>query len=406
MITYKVPVYRLQSLLKKIDSLNRKAEKIKVPGIIYEVSKPYDYVYTVCEDSERGIYRDYTIQVSDVTFNKLTFKMNGWSFLATIEHRNEGNVIIKTSDVEIPSKYRKTTQYLCEHCKTKRDRNLTYLVYNEKKNKIYQVGSTCIQNYLGFDASMMVAHAAIVKTFTEISEASDWESDGGWGKRAVPVINLEKFLSMVVKLVDKVGYVSSSKVFEKGFGESTGMEVWGAYWKWHNMSDELKKYYETTKETDNRAKKVIEYIKGLDKNKMSDYENNMFVLAQSEYVTYRTANTVASMVPYYNRKMEDIEKAAKTTSNHFGKVGERMALELTLKSSFTVGEYFAPFSKYGVPNILERFEDKNGNVFVWYNKSGKRLEVGKTYKGKATIKAHGEYKGIKQTVISRFSYEG
>jgi len=253
---------------------------------------------------------------------------------------------------------------------------------------------------------MMVAHAAIVKTFTEISEASDWESDGGWGKRAVPVINLEKFLSMVVKLVDKVGYVSSSKVFEKGFGESTGMEVWGAYWKWHNMSDELKKYYETTKETDNRAKKVIEYIKGLDKNKMSDYENNMFVLAQSEYVTYRTANTVASMVPYYNRKMEDIEKAAKTTSNHFGKVGERMALELTLKSSFTVGEYFAPFSKYGVPNILERFEDKNGNVFVWYNKSGKRLEVGKTYKGKATIKAHGEYKGIKQTVISRFSYEG
>jgi len=78
---------------------------------------------------------------------------------------------------------------------------------------------------------------------------------------------------------------------------------------------------------------------------------------------------------------------------------------LTLTFSYTIGDFYVPGSRYSIPSVLENFIDKDGNRFVWFNKSGKKLEKGKTYTGKATIKKHQEYKGIKQTVIARFAFE-
>jgi hypothetical protein len=53
---------------------------------------------------------------------------------------------------------------------------------------------------------------------------------------------------------------------------------------------------------------------------------------------------------------------------------------------------------------LHKFTDQAGNVFIW--KTGvDRLDVGCTYAGKATVKAHEEYEDVKQTVITRFAWE-
>ena len=47
-----------------------------------------------------------------------------------------------------------------------------------------------------------------------------------------------------------------------------------------------------------------------------------------------------------------------------------------------------------------------GNVFTWAASSHQDLEIGHVYTVLGTIKDHSEYKGTKQTVLSRCAIKG
>lgn len=57
-------------------------------------------------------------------------------------------------------------------------------------------------------------------------------------------------------------------------------------------------------------------------------------------------------------------------------------------------------TRFGGSNIYT-FNDAEGNELVWFSSVLLKKEVGETFKIKATIKAHNEYKGKKNTVITR-----
>ena len=60
-------------------------------------------------------------------------------------------------------------------------------------------------------------------------------------------------------------------------------------------------------------------------------------------------------------------------------------------------------SRYGWSNI---YTFENGeNILVWFSSTNPDIEEGETYKLTATVKEHKEYKGIKQTVVSRAKLE-
>ena len=97
--------------------------------------------------------------------------------------------------------------------------------------------------------------------------------------------------------------------------------------------------------------------------------------------------------------VEDIKERNKpvSTSEHVGVVGEKLYKKLTLKSIFT---FVSHFSYYGELNAIYKFEDENGNVYIWKT-SCKDLEEGEVYKLSGIVKEHSEYKGEKQTVLTR-----
>lgn len=122
--------------------------------------------------------------------------------------------------------------------------------------------------------------------------------------------------------------------------------------------------------------------------------------AFQETVEHRGLGLACSMVPFYQKHLgNEFQRAARmkeeSVSEHFGEAGKRDTYELTVigESSFQ--------SNFGTTSIY-RMRDANGNVAVWFTASGS-LEVGKTYKLKATVKKHDDYKGIKQTVLTRCS---
>ncbi len=83
-----------------------------------------------------------------------------------------------------------------------------------------------------------------------------------------------------------------------------------------------------------------------------------------------------------------------TTSEWVGNIGDRIKLTLTLvKTGYCT-------TRFGGSNIYT-FKDEDGNDITWFTSVALKKEVGDTFDVKATIKAHNDYKGKKQTLISR-----
>lgn len=94
------------------------------------------------------------------------------------------------------------------------------------------------------------------------------------------------------------------------------------------------------------------------------------------------------------------KEAKANAAQHIGTVGERRDFDLTLKFK-TIYETRFGFTKIYV------MEDDAGNVVVYKgsayltNPDGSAPELGNRLKFKASVKAHGERDGIKQTIVSR-----
>lgn len=82
-----------------------------------------------------------------------------------------------------------------------------------------------------------------------------------------------------------------------------------------------------------------------------------------------------------------------SNSEYVGEIGDRIEETLTVTKAVTLESY------YGT-SIMHIMEDAVGNVFVWITKA-KSYPEGKVVTLRGTIKDHKEYKGTKQTILTR-----
>lgn len=388
---YTIPSYKRKQILNKIEGLNKRIVGMEGQRIEYTASLDYEKTININD-------ADMLVKVFDIDVTNPMVSLNGWSFLAITEHSKKGNIILKKLyDVEIPEQYQNSDTY-CEHCNTNRYRKYTYLVYNNDTKEIHQVGSTCLTAYLGFDASLLMAHAEL---FTHLKTIMDDDRERGrMVKRGVETQTVENFLKLAIVTIEKYGYVSAKKAREyyangnelhedSIYHNATGYTVWGINYNkkyWKNELEEAK-----TDRVNEIYTKIIEWVKGLETK--SDYIRNIQILVDRDYVTYKTATTAASIVGVYNMNLQKNKVEDKKVSNWFGTIKERIDVDLILKRK-------TPFEgKFGISNCY-MFETQEGNVAILFT-AAVELEEGKRYVGKATVTKHTEYKGLKQTVINR-----
>ncbi len=89
---------------------------------------------------------------------------------------------------------------------------------------------------------------------------------------------------------------------------------------------------------------------------------------------------------------------AEVVSNHIAEVGEKVEKVVTLKR---VNWFSTSYGYYGTMVGIHCFEDESGNVIVWKTSSAPDMEIGDKVTIKGTVKELGEYKGVKQTVLTR-----
>lgn len=99
------------------------------------------------------------------------------------------------------------------------------------------------------------------------------------------------------------------------------------------------------------------------------------------------------------------EEERRSRSEYIGKEGDKLEIEVTLNSR---SHYKIPsFGGYGEDLITcYNFSDDNGNIIVWKTSGSLGAEDGERVKIKATIKKLAEYKGGKQTELSRVKILG
>ena len=360
---YEIPEYRVENLTKKINRLIRKGADI----IFQMVSEEPIMV----KDNNGSYHRCFEYEISG------EYKINGWEFVATLEHTSNGNLIRKIrDDIKIPNEYR-TCPAKCDHCNSNRGRARkdTYIVYNEDTLEFKQVGSSCLKEYTGLDAEICAMYASILKEAESASfEDEEWDEEMKALANAGVIDSFTYFNSSYIK------WLANKIISESGYTKGKMSDI--IYKKLDNKDTNNK----IDSKLDNEIKK---YLDTLDTE--NDFNYNMQTIWNMEYVQSKHFALIAVAIYSYTTYKVNSEG-----TEYAGEIGDK--IELQVKNCRVLyRKDNRGYSYYAEDTKVYEIIDNNGLTYIW--DTPQTVESGDVIK--ATIKQLKEFRGKKQTVITR-----
>jgi hypothetical protein len=384
---YRIPHENMGSFQAKFEKLQNKVLKLRKKGIDCADVSFQEVRIELGKDEMGG--PDHIFHV--VTISGPTPQINGWTFVATLQHTDEGTIVGKIPTVEIPegflNKYRDAAP-VCQHCNMNRKRNDTYVLRSD--NAEIQVGSSCLGDFVHCSSPDSVAALAeILVQFSSCAEES--ECGGGCGTQGV---SLEQYLPYVCCSIRKDGWLSRTVARDRNMPCATADLSWNCGIM---ASPENKNRFQPEPQDYDEAQKVLAHATEKLENTadLSDYEHNLHVVIKHGVVEFRTAGIAASLVVYVQKDIQrKLEFAKAADSKYIGAPKDKMTFE-----NLIVLRVVDIDTQFGTSH-LHIFQDTNGNRLTW-KASNDRITQGNKVTLKGTIKEHKEYQGIKQTVLTR-----
>jgi hypothetical protein len=397
---FRVPEGNMAKLGDKVDRMNRRAKRLGMePLTLKEIGEEFADFEKKDHDGKKITY---TVRYVLVTLTGKLPRINGWQFVATIQHDEEGNIIRTVPGVklQLPLRYR-TMGTGCDHCMTMRKRNDTYVLHSEEKGWM-RVGRNCLADFLRCEnAAGMAEYAELLADI----EASMGDMEGGEEGGCHTGPNWYRtltYLAQVANVIRVDGWCSRTEARDSWDVRKTATADWALRLFdpncWDRLDSETKERYTVKPEDEDKAAAALYWAQELAADVGNDYLWNVRVVSYRERVSYREAGIAASIVVAYNRAMEK-ETAARyerdNPSQYFGTVGERSVYDVkVLSRKELIGEY-------GVTTLVV-FRMADGNRAKWFaSGEAEDFPLDAEVKVKATVKGHEEYRGAKQTVLSR-----
>ena len=332
-----------------------------------------------------------------------TCKVDGsWKAIATVEHAPTGNIIRQFADHEnnIPSIYY-STKSICQHCNTKRKRKETIIVYNTDTQEYKQVGKSCLKDFTSIDVELYAQWVSLYDTLIQGEQVPQ-------GYKPINYIPRNTFLTYALETIKHFSYVKTDGDFPTKERAMNYYRVDNGYIR-GRLADtyrnemNLVDFKADTEENNKTVTDAIAWIMTQDKS--NSYIHNLQVVCSMEYLNYSHIGILASLIPTYQREMKrqaerqerqkqinESRQAEQESSRHVGTIGQRLNVDVSSVSVLT-----SFYTEYGMKYIY-KIVDSNNNVLIW--KTTNHLSEN-TKKIVATIKAHGEYREVKQTEVSR-----
>jgi hypothetical protein len=404
--TYNIKAIIFPALEEKIGKLNRKAARLHVPAITLVVEKEFFEERKDPENPKGPKIREkyYTVKVEGQAP-----QVRGYKFMATIEHKEGGNIIRtvpgEENNPEIRNFYEAHPDY-CDHCHKVRRRNDTFIIKNIETGQLRQIGRNCLADFLGgMDPKQILWYFSLRTMIGRVvGEAS--EESGRFG-RAELIVDTATVLNIAAKLIQEFGY---TKRADEEFGRwSTSSMVRFAIFDRlpKDPSEQQIKVKDIatsiagrgpTPETQQLVNDAVNWFNSLpdEEKQNSEFYHNIDVLLNSKDVSPRDIGYVVALFPAYYRA-QGVKRERESKSNEWiGIVGNKLA---PTKVKCTNVQKIQ--TDFGTTEIT-RMEDEKGNSLVWFN-SGHAygLADGEEATIEGTIKKHDEYKGRKQTILTR-----
>ena len=395
MNTYEIWEGNMDKLRAKVATIQKKCKKNGCTFVYREVGERFE------EYEQDGLKFSRRFVLVEVEGKAI---INGWQFLATIQHLSGGKVITKAdADIQIPDRFY-SGDPICEHCNTNRSRKDTYIVYNMETKEYKQVGKSCLREYTNGLSAELVAQ--YLSYFTELEEQEQsFPASYSHGQRYYDV---EELLRVAVETVKHFGYVPSgvegyttkARCTDYFYYLTEGWAITPEYKEKIRMDLRSVKFDHKSESTVDTVKKIKEFIQKHEAD--SEYIRNLQTIVASRFVSARNFGILISAVKAYEREVERIQKeAAKaaerakmSVSTFQGTVGQKLTFVATECKCLAANQ-----DAWGGYSYFYQFRDEVGNVYTW--STGKSVDPDKQYEITGTVKNHAEYKGIKQTQLTR-----
>jgi hypothetical protein len=385
-----IPKENVIDFANKIKKLSNKAIKLGQLPITVIYCESVMKMVIVDADNEKG-YAEINIEHIKVIVEGSSPKINGFTFIATLDHLPTGTNIFRAIEgFAVDEKFRHADKN-CEHCNSKRNRKDTYIIQNELGQK--QVGRNCLKDYTGHKSPEKIA--AYYEILIECFEVGNQFGS----VRGSEAVNIETLLAFANKSIRIDGWVSCKTAFEIGISSTKSKALSAIAGSKTKESQHLSQLPE---EKDFELARLVSFwAKEMIPN--NSYLLNLKALFETEYVEHRSCGIVVSAIIAYHKalemEMETEQFKSQKNSQYVGEIKKRQLFELTILNTFSYENAWGGGTVY-------KMSDSAGNVFVTFNLGkNSNVEIGKTYKIIGTVVKHGTYKDIKQTVINRCKVE-
>jgi len=277
----------------------------------------------------------------------------------------------------------------CDHCRSARRRNDTYLVGHAVTGERRQVGSTCIRDFLGHPVSAASAIDLFGDEFDEIERSA---RSRGWDSAPARAV-LER---AVVLVRQQGGWFSRDRSLEAG-KPATGDLLRAALFP-VTASDHAISQTSVPDDGDKaETARVTAWIAAQDAD--TSYMDSIQRLAAAQWVSSRNAAILGSAVAACHRALaRETEQQARAKSQWFGTPGRREEFTLTVISVTWLPD---TYSYHGGAKPLYLLRDPHGNLAKWFASRDQSWRDGDTIRVRATVKDHGEWHGVRETKLTR-----
>ncbi len=413
-----VPAPKLDELKVKIGKLQRRALKLGAPEIVFDITGVTEERHT--SSVENPLWKNGQPLAEKwtkifTTFHQVTVKgeapkFAGWRLVARLLHDTqtgiEGATIVNAVPGQtVPAVYR-NSGCKCDHCnKNWIVRKDTYVLGHDD-GTYKQVGATCIADFLGHQnpeqlAALYTYLDQVSGVFYGDDDDRDDQDDEPHGVfvRGATLLGLGRVLELVTAYTRTFGWTSRKLADLKD--ERPSSQVVIAILLSRKLSKDLQEIVDeigTITDADKaKTTAAIEWAKALPESD-SDFEHNLRTIANANVLSSRTLGIGCAIIGAYEKAIERKATGAlagRPESQHVGTEGVRAEFHnLTVVSVRTFAE-----GQYG-PRVLHRFITEEGAILTWWT-GQESFNAKDVVCVKATVKRHSDYKGTKQTELSR-----
>ncbi len=367
----------------KVAKLQQRAERKGFTGAIDVAAVPA----TRSSTSAGGL--PVTVHGFDVTITGEPPRYQGWRFVAAVD-AVEGGTILRYppgSTGKVNNDQIRAGE--CDHCHTTRGRRSTVLVAHDDTGRLLQVGRSCLKDFLGHNT------LPVFLTADEIAN-----SLGGSLSGTPAAWDVHSVLTYAAAAVEAFGWTPASAsdhgrvptrdVVRLALNGGRGAD---------QLRDQLAPHLADAQALAPHLR--LDLLNGL--TGTSGYEANLVAVLSGEAVDAKHLGLAVSAILAHQRLTADRAREASRheaaqTVEHVGTVGEKVTLTGVVRTAVRVDGY-----AYRSPDSVMLVVDcgtavaKMTTAAAW----AYPLKVGDPVTITGTVKAHTEWNGIKQTVLTR-----